>query len=64
MERTRQICSSFKLIKNPTGSIFNKSFIVNELNNEYSPPTLKSIDSDSGSFANSGPRNHKYFRWI
>ena len=44
-------------IKNPTGSIFNKSFIVNELNNEYSPPTLKSIDSDSGSFANSGPRN-------
>ncbi len=25
-------------VKNPTGSIFNKSFIVNELNNEYSPP--------------------------
>ena len=44
-------------IKNPTGSIFNKSFIVNESNNEYSPPTLKSTDSDSGSFANSGPRN-------
>ena len=44
-------------IKNPTGSIFNKSFIVNELNNAYSPPTLKSIDSDSGSFANIGPRN-------
>jgi len=44
-------------IKNPTGSIFNKSFIVNESNNEYSPPTLKSTDSDSGSLANSGPRN-------
>ena len=44
-------------IKNPTGSIFNKSFIVNELNNSYSPPTLKSTDSDSGNFANSGPRN-------
>ena len=43
--------------KNPTGSIFNKSFIVSESNNEYSPPTLKSIDSNSGSFANSGPRN-------
>ena len=40
--------------KNPTGSIFNKSFIVSESNNEYSPPTLKSIDSNSGSFANSG----------
>ena len=44
-------------MKNSTGSIFNKSFIVNESNNEYSPPILKSIDSDSGSFANSGPRN-------
>ena len=43
--------------KNATGSIFNKSFIVSESNNEYNPPTLKSIDSDSGSFANSGPRN-------
>ena len=43
--------------KNTTGSIFNKSFIVNESNNGYSPPTLKSTDSDSGSFANSGPRN-------
>ena len=43
--------------KNATGSIFNKSFIVSESNNEYTPPTLKSIDSNSGSFANSGPKN-------
>ena len=43
--------------KNATGSIFNKSFIVSESNNEYTPPTLKSIDSNTGSFANSGPRN-------
>ena len=43
--------------KNTTGSIFNKSFIVNEPNNGYSPPTLISTDSDSGNFANSGPRN-------
>ena len=43
--------------KNSTGSIFNKSFILNESNNSYSPPTLISTDSDSGSFANSGPRN-------
>jgi len=44
-------------IKNPTGSIFNKSFIVSESNNAYSPPTLKSTDPDTGIFANSGPRN-------
>ena len=44
-------------MKDSTGSIFNKSFIVNEPNNVYSSPTLKSTDSDSGSFANSGPRN-------
>jgi len=43
--------------KNVTGSIFNKSFIISESNNKYSPPSLKSTDSDSGGFANSGPRN-------
>ena len=43
--------------KNATGSIFNKSFIISESNNKYSPPTLKSTDSDSGGFSNSGPRN-------
>lgn len=55
-EQGKSIVASNSM-KDSTGSIFNKSFIVNESNNEYSPPILKSTDSDSGSFANNGPRN-------
>ncbi len=44
-------------IKNPTGSIFNKSFVINKSNNVYSSPTLSGVDSQTGTFSNDGPRN-------
>lgn len=43
--------------KNSTGLIFNKSFVVNQSDNTYIPPNLNSINVETGSFANTGPKN-------
>jgi peptidoglycan hydrolase-like protein with peptidoglycan-binding domain len=44
-------------IKNSTGVIFNKSFVVNQADNIYISPKLNSINVETGSFANTGPKN-------
>jgi len=55
-EQGKSVVASNSIV-NSTGSIFNKSFIVNELNNDYIPPILNSTNVDSEQFANNGPRN-------